>query len=38
MVFMTQIRRKPEAVKFDSISFEDVQKKGLNVMDTTALL
>jgi uridylate kinase len=24
MVFMTQIRRKTQAVKFDSISFEDV--------------
>jgi uridylate kinase len=24
MVFMTQIRRKSQAVKFDSISFEDV--------------
>jgi uridylate kinase len=24
------------AVKFDFISFEDVLKKGLNVMDTTA--
>jgi hypothetical protein len=33
MVFMTQIRENPEAVKFDSISFEDVLK-GLNVMDT----
>jgi uridylate kinase len=30
---MTQIRENPEAVKFDSISFEDVLK-GLNVMDT----
>jgi uridylate kinase len=36
MVFMTQIGENPEAVKFDSISFEDVLKKGLNVMDTTA--
>ena len=28
--------KNPTAVKFDFISFEDVLKKGLNVMDTTA--
>jgi uridylate kinase len=28
--------KKNESVKFDFISFEDVLKKGLNVMDTTA--
>jgi uridylate kinase len=28
--------KNKDAVKFDYISFEDVLKKGLNVMDTTA--
>jgi uridylate kinase len=28
--------KNPSAIKFDFISFDDVLKKGLNVMDTTA--
>jgi uridylate kinase len=38
-VYDSDPRENPEAVKFDSISFEDVLKRAmLNVMDTTALL
>jgi uridylate kinase len=35
-VYDSDPEKNPEAIKFDSISFEDVLKKGLNVMDTTA--
>ena len=37
MVFTTKIRKKNKsAVKFDNLSFDDVLKKGLKIMDTTA--
>jgi uridylate kinase len=36
MVCMIVIQKKMNRQKFDFISFEDVLKKGLNVMDTTA--
>lgn len=37
MVFMMRIQKKNiNAIKFDNISFEEVLKKGLKVMDTTA--
>jgi uridylate kinase len=35
-IYDTDPEKNPNAVKFDKISFEDVLKKGLNVMDTTA--
>ncbi|WP_297510736.1 UMP kinase [Flavobacterium sp.] len=35
-VYTADPEKDKNAVKFDSISFEDVLKKGLNVMDTTA--
>lgn len=35
-VYNTDPEKNKDAVKFDFISFEDVLKKGLNVMDTTA--
>ncbi len=37
MEFMILIQKKTaSAVKYETISFEDVIKKGLNVMDSTA--
>jgi uridylate kinase len=35
-VYDADPEKNPNAVKFESITFEDVLKKGLNVMDTTA--
>jgi uridylate kinase len=35
-VYDSDPERNTSAVKFDFISFEDVIKKGLNVMDSTA--
>ena len=35
-VYDSDPEKNASALKFDSISFEDVLKKGLNVMDTTA--
>ena len=35
-VYTSDPEKNADAVKFDTISFEDVLKKGLNVMDTTA--
>ena len=35
-VYNAHPEKNKDAVKFDFISFEDVLKKGLNVMDTTA--
>jgi len=35
-IYNTDPEKDASAVKFDFISFEDVLKKGLNVMDTTA--
>ncbi|NRS87121.1 uridylate kinase [Flavobacterium sp. 7E] len=35
-VYDSDPEKNAEALKFDTISFEDVLKKGLNVMDTTA--
>ncbi|WP_418264237.1 UMP kinase [Flavobacterium faecale] len=35
-VYDSDPEKNASAVKFDTISFEDVLKKGLNVMDTTA--
>ena len=37
MVFILRIQKKNmKATKFDNISFDDVLKKGIKVMDTTA--
>lgn len=35
-IYTADPEKNPDAVKFDAISFDDVIKKGLNVMDTTA--
>lgn len=35
-IYTADPEKDPAAVKFDHITFEDVIKKGLNVMDTTA--
>ena len=35
-VYTADPEKNPDAVKFDEISFDEVLKKGLNVMDTTA--
>ncbi|ELY2017555.1 UMP kinase, partial [Flavobacterium psychrophilum] len=35
-IYNVDPEKNKDAVKFDNISFEDVLKKGLNVMDTTA--
>nr|WP_317631233.1 UMP kinase [uncultured Flavobacterium sp.] len=35
-IYDSDPEKNPNAVKFDSITFEDVLDKGLNVMDTTA--
>lgn len=35
-VYTADPEKNPDAVKYDTISFEDVLAKGLNVMDTTA--
>ena len=35
-IYNTDPEKDKTAIKFDTISFEDVLKKGLNVMDTTA--
>ena len=35
-IYTSDPEKDKSAVKFDYISFEDVIKKGLNVMDTTA--
>lgn len=35
-VYNADPEKNPDAIKFDYISFDDVLKKGLNVMDTTA--
>jgi len=35
-IYNTDPEKDNTAIKFDTISFEDVLKKGLNVMDTTA--
>jgi len=35
-VYDADPEKNPNAVKFESITFDDVLKKGLNVMDTTA--
>ena len=35
-IYTSDPEKNPEATKFDTISFEDVIKKGLNVMDSTA--
>ncbi|HEX9981370.1 MAG TPA: UMP kinase [Flavobacterium sp.] len=35
-IYDTDPEKNSDAVKFDSITFEDVLSKGLNVMDTTA--
>jgi len=35
-VYTADPEKNPDAVKFDTITFDDVLKKGLNVMDTTA--
>ena len=35
-VYNADPEKNPDAVKFDTISFDDVLAKGLNVMDTTA--
>jgi uridylate kinase len=35
-VYDSDPEKNAAAIKFDTISFEDVLKKGLNVMDTTA--
>ena len=35
-IYTADPEKNPEATKFDYISFEDVIKKGLNVMDSTA--
>ena len=35
-VYTADPEKNPDAIKFDAISFDDVLKKGLNVMDTTA--
>ncbi|MBC8643621.1 UMP kinase [Flavobacterium lindanitolerans] len=35
-VYTADPKKNPDAIKFDAISFDDVLKKGLNVMDTTA--
>ena len=35
-VYTSDPEKNADAVKFDSITFEDVISKGLNVMDTTA--
>ena len=34
--FTTKIRKNKSAVKFDNLSFDEVLKKGLKIMDTTA--
>jgi len=35
-IYNTDPEKDKTAIKFDTISFEDVLKKGLKVMDTTA--
>ncbi len=35
-IYSADPEKNPTAIKFDKITFEDVLKKGLNVMDTTA--
>ena len=35
-MFMAIVKININAIKFDNISFEDVLRKGLKVMDTTA--
>ena len=35
-IYSEDPEKNKDAIKFDYISFEDVLKKGLNVMDTTA--
>ena len=34
---MTLILKKPPAIKFDNITFEEIYDKKLNVMDMTAI-
>ena len=35
-IYSEDPEKNKEAIKFDSLSFEEVLKKGLKVMDTTA--
>jgi uridylate kinase len=35
-IYTSDPEKDPKAIKFDTLTFEDVLKKGLNVMDTTA--
>jgi uridylate kinase len=35
-IYTSDPEKDPKAIKFDTLTFDDVLKKGLNVMDTTA--
>ena len=35
-IYTADPEKNPDATKYDSISFDDVYRKGLNVMDMTA--